>query len=85
MRGQFDGVVYLYHDQGNIAMKSVGFGKCVVIITGTPIICTTPGHGVAYDKAGKGTADPLNFEEALKVALDKLQLLPVYRKCKGKV
>ena len=66
MRGEFDGVVFLYHDQGNIAMKAVAFGQAVVIYRGVPMPIVTPGHGSAYDIAGRGIADAENMLEALK-------------------
>lgn len=69
-KGQFDGVVFLYHDQGNIAMKSVAFGKGAIIYSGLPFPCTSCTHGPAYGKAGKGRADPTSFEEALKTAIE---------------
>jgi 4-hydroxythreonine-4-phosphate dehydrogenase len=67
MRKQIDGIVYLYHDQGNAAVKAAVFGKEVLIYTGLPFCATGPGHGVAYGRAGKGYADPRNFSEALRV------------------
>lgn len=66
MRGEFDGVVFLYHDQGNIAMKAVAFGHGVVIYRGTPMPITSVGHGSAHDIAGRGIADAGNMLEALK-------------------
>jgi len=68
MKGEFNGVVFLYHDQGNIAMKAAGFGRAVVIYHGLPFPCTSTGHGTAYDIAGKGLADHTNMKEALEVA-----------------
>lgn len=73
MRKQLDGIVYLYHDQGNIAMKSAAFGEGVLIYAGLPFCVTTPGHGTAYGRAGKGYADPKNFSQALKVCIDVAQ------------
>jgi len=70
MKGQFDGVVFLYHDQGNIAMKSAAFGKGVIIYSGLPFLCTSPAHGTAYGKAGEGRADPTSFEEAVKIVVE---------------
>jgi 4-hydroxythreonine-4-phosphate dehydrogenase len=55
------GVVFLYHDQGNIAMKSVFFGDGVLIYTRIPANIVSVGHGPAFGKAGKGTADPKNM------------------------
>jgi 4-hydroxythreonine-4-phosphate dehydrogenase len=66
--GQFDGVVSMYHDQANIALKMAGFGEIVIIFVYSPIIITTPSHGPAYGKAGKGTADPNNMRESIEAA-----------------
>ena len=65
--GEVGGVVFLYHDQGNIAMKSCFFGDGVLIYTGTPANIVSVGHGPAYGKAGKGTADPKNIIASMKV------------------
>jgi len=67
-KGQFDGVVNMYHDQANIALKMAGFGEIVIIFVYSPIIITTPSHGPAYGKAGKGTADHRNMREAIGAA-----------------
>ena len=58
----------MYHDQANIALKMAGFGEIVIIFARSPVIITTPTHGPAYGKAGKGTADPGNLAEAIKPA-----------------
>lgn len=79
IKKQLDGVVYLYHDQGNIAMKAVAFGEGVLIYAGLPFCVTSPGHGTAYGRAGKGYADPKNFSKALKVCIE------IARKMRGKV
>ncbi|MGM0400814.1 MAG: PdxA family dehydrogenase [Chloroflexota bacterium] len=68
-QGEFDGIVFLYHDQGNIAMKSVAFGEGVVIYAGLPVAAATPGHGSAYDIAGKGIAREGNMIESLKTVV----------------
>ena len=60
-------MVFLYHDQGNIAMKSRFFGDGVLIYTGTPANIVSVGHGPAYGKAGKGTADPKNMISSMQV------------------
>ncbi|MCK4348546.1 MAG: 4-hydroxythreonine-4-phosphate dehydrogenase PdxA [Thermoplasmatales archaeon] len=70
IKKQLDGIVYLYHDQGNIAMKAVAFGEGVLIYAGLPFCVTNPGHGTAYGRAGKGYADPKNFSKALKVCIE---------------
>jgi len=76
--GAFDCVVAMYHDQGHIPVKTLGFewkdgqwGKVdgVNITLGLPIIRTSPDHGVAYGKAGKGTADPSSMISAIKLAV----------------
>lgn len=65
--GEVGGVVFMYHDQGNIAMKSCYFGDGVLIYTGTPANIVSVGHGPAYGKAGKGTADPKNMIASMNV------------------
>lgn len=67
-KGQFNGVVSLYHDQANIALKAASFGEIVVLFARCPIVMTTPSHGPAYGKAGKGTADPDNLRAAIETA-----------------
>ena len=54
----YDGVVTMFHDQGQIAMKLMGFERGVTVHGGLPIHITTPAHGTAYDIAGKGVAHP---------------------------
>jgi 4-hydroxythreonine-4-phosphate dehydrogenase len=56
--GGYDGVVTMYHDQGQIAMKLMGFERGVTVHGGLPIPITTPAHGTAYDIAGQGRANP---------------------------
>lgn len=56
--GAYDGVVTMYHDQGQIAMKLMGFGSGITVLGGLPFPVTTPAHGTAYDIAGRGEADP---------------------------
>ena len=67
-RGEFDGVVMMYHDQGQIATKLLGFAKGVTVLVGLPITFTTPAHGTAFDIAGQGIADPGGLEYALRLA-----------------
>lgn len=59
--GEVGGLVYLYHDQGNIAMKSACFSEAVVIYTRTTFPMASVGHGSALDISGKGVADPANM------------------------
>ena len=67
-KGQYDGVVALYHDQGLIPLKLVAFGTCVNLTVGLPIIRTSVDHGTAFDIVGKGIADPGSLLEAIKLA-----------------
>ncbi len=55
--GEFDGVLTMYHDQGQIAMKLMGFDRGVTMMGGFPFPICTPAHGTAYDIAGRGTAN----------------------------
>jgi 4-hydroxythreonine-4-phosphate dehydrogenase len=55
--GQFDAVLTMYHDQGQIAMKLMGFDRGVTLLGGFPFPICTPAHGTAYDIAGKGNAN----------------------------
>lgn len=67
-RGDYDGVVAMYHDQGLIPLKLVAFGTCVNLTVGLPIIRSSVDHGTAYDIAGKGIAEHGSLLEALKLA-----------------
>jgi 4-hydroxythreonine-4-phosphate dehydrogenase len=55
--GQFDAVLTMYHDQGQIAMKLMGFDRGVTLLGGFPFPICTPAHGTAYEIAGKGAAN----------------------------
>ena len=52
--GAFDAVLTMYHDQGQIAMKLMGFDRGVTMLGGFPFPICTPAHGTAYDIAGQG-------------------------------
>jgi len=67
-KGAFDGVVTMYHDQGQIAMKLMGFERGVTVQGGLPVAITTPAHGTAYDITGRGIADPQALRNALTIA-----------------
>jgi len=67
-RGEFDGVVMMYHDQGQIATKLLGFNKGVTVTAGLKTVFTTPAHGTAYDIVGQGRADPGALEHAFRIA-----------------
>ena len=56
-KGAFDAVLTMYHDQGQIAMKLIGFDRGVTLLGGFPFPICTPAHGSAYDIAGKGVAN----------------------------
>jgi len=68
LKGEFDGVVMMYHDQGQIATKLLGFNKGVTVTAGLKTVFTTPAHGTAYDIAGKGLADTGALEQAMRIA-----------------
>ncbi|MBI1314839.1 4-hydroxythreonine-4-phosphate dehydrogenase PdxA [bacterium] len=66
--GEFDGVVAMYHDQGHIALKLIGFDRAVNITLGLPIIRTSPSHGTAFDIAWQGKASGEGMVEAIRMA-----------------
>jgi 4-hydroxythreonine-4-phosphate dehydrogenase len=66
--GQYDGIVTMYHDQGQIAMKLMGFERGVTVQGGLPIPITTPAHGTAYDIAGTGVANVGAMKNAFELA-----------------
>ena len=68
LKGKFDGVVMMYHDQGQIATKLLGFNKGVTVTAGLKSVFTTPAHGTAYDIVGQGKADPGAMEHAFTLA-----------------
>jgi 4-hydroxythreonine-4-phosphate dehydrogenase len=66
--GEFDGVVAMYHDQGHIAIKLIGFDTAVNVTLGLPIVRTSPSHGTAFDIAWQGKARPDGMLAALRLA-----------------
>ncbi|MGQ0635597.1 MAG: PdxA family dehydrogenase [Planctomycetaceae bacterium] len=66
--GEFDGVVAMYHDQGHIALKLIGWNRAVNVTLGLPIVRTSPSHGTAFDIAWQGKADAAGMLEAVLVA-----------------
>ncbi|MCK8818036.1 4-hydroxythreonine-4-phosphate dehydrogenase PdxA [Natroniella sulfidigena] len=66
--GQYDIVVVMYHDQGHIPLKLLGFDSGVNITTGLPIIRTSVDHGTAFDIAWEGVAKDISLVEAVKAA-----------------
>ncbi len=73
VQGEFDGVVAMYHDQGHIALKLVGFERAVNVTLGLPIVRTSPSHGTAFDIAWKGIAHPEGMIAAIRVAAALVQ------------
>ncbi|SAK66924.1 4-hydroxythreonine-4-phosphate dehydrogenase [Caballeronia arationis] len=73
----FDGVVTMYHDQGQIAMKLMGFWRGVTVHGGLPVPIATPAHGTAFDIHGAGRADvgatQKAFDIATQMALDRMR------------
>lgn len=66
-KGEFDSVVTMYHDQGQIALKVMGFEQGVTISGGQPYPITTAAHGTAFGRAGQNRASTTAFENAIKV------------------
>ena len=66
--GDYQAIVTMYHDQGQIAIKLMGFSKGVTVQGGLPVPITTPAHGTAYDIAGLGKADVNATANAFQIA-----------------
>ena len=66
--GQYDVVVAMYHDQGHVALKTLGFDRAVNITCGLPIVRTSVAHGTAFDIVGQGVARPESLESATYAA-----------------
>jgi 4-hydroxythreonine-4-phosphate dehydrogenase len=77
VRGKFDLVVAMYHDQGHVPMKLLDFEHTVNVTLGLPIIRTSVDHGTAFDIAGQDLADPEDMKTAMQLAvrLAKKQVL----------
>ena len=67
---EFDAILAMYHDQGLIPFKTLSFTNGVNFTAGLPIVRTSPGHGTAYEIAGKNLASPDSFRAALYLACD---------------
>ena len=67
-RGDYDAVVAMYHDQGLVPLKMIGFDTGVNWTLGLPFIRTSPDHGTAYDIAGQGIANPSSMIAAVRLA-----------------
>ncbi|HYD84370.1 MAG TPA: 4-hydroxythreonine-4-phosphate dehydrogenase PdxA [Opitutus sp.] len=68
LRGEFDVVVALYHDQGLAPLKVIDFDEAVNVTLGLPHVRTSPDHGTAFGIAGKGVARTTSFANAVTVA-----------------
>jgi len=69
LRGEFDLIVAMYHDQGHIPMKLIDFEGGVNVSLGLPIIRTSVDHGTAFDIAGRNQADATNMKAAMRLAV----------------
>jgi 4-hydroxythreonine-4-phosphate dehydrogenase len=68
--GAYDLTLALYHDQGLMAVKLLGFGTVVTLLVGLPLIRVSTGHGTAFDIAGRNLADHRNLLEAVRVGAE---------------
>jgi 4-hydroxythreonine-4-phosphate dehydrogenase len=68
--GEYDAVVTMYHDQGQIAIKLLGFDKGVSVLAGLPLPVTTPAHGTAFDIAGQARANLVPTQNAFTMCLN---------------
>jgi 4-hydroxythreonine-4-phosphate dehydrogenase len=66
-KGAFDAVVSMYHDQGQIAMKMIGFEGGVTVLGGLPVPVTTCASGTAFDIVGRGEANVEGLKNALAI------------------
>ena len=67
--GEYEAIVTMYHDQGQIAIKLLGFSQGVTVQGGLPVPITTPAHGTAYDIAGLGKANVDATANAFSIAV----------------
>jgi len=67
-RRRYDVAITMYHDQGLIPIKTLAFDTGVNVTLGLPFVRTSPDHGVAFDIAGKGVANPTSLIEATRLA-----------------
>ena len=70
VRGRYDLVIAMYHDQGLVPLKVLDFGRSVNWTLGLPIVRTSVDHGTADDLVGSGTADHSSMVSAIELALD---------------
>lgn len=70
LKGQYDAVVAMYHDQGLGPLKMIGFDEGINVTLGLPIIRTSPDHGTAFGIAGKNQASAGSMKNAIALAID---------------
>lgn len=68
LKGRYNSVLSLYHDQGHIATKTLDFERTIAVTNGMPILRTSVDHGTAFDIAGKGIASSVSMVEAILLA-----------------
>lgn len=68
LKGRFNSVLSLYHDQGHIATKTLDFEKTIALTIGLPFLRTSVDHGTAFDIAGSGKASAVSMIEAIRLA-----------------
>lgn len=68
LKGAWDAVLSLYHDQGHIATKMVDFERTISLTLGLPFLRTSVDHGTAFDIAGTGKVSALSMVEAIRLA-----------------
>ncbi|WP_425514931.1 4-hydroxythreonine-4-phosphate dehydrogenase PdxA [Crassaminicella profunda] len=68
LKGSYDAVLSLYHDQGHIATKMVDFERTIAITNNMPFLRTSVDHGTAFDIAGTGKASEVSMVEAIRLA-----------------
>ena len=69
VKGRYDAVVCLYHDQALVPLKLIGWEQAVNVTLGLPFVRTSPVHGTAFDIAGRGKADPASMRAAIRLAI----------------
>jgi 4-hydroxythreonine-4-phosphate dehydrogenase len=79
LRGEFDVVVALYHDQGLAPLKTLEFDEAVNVTLGLAHVRTSPDHGTAFGIAGLGQANPRSFAQAVAVARRLIARRPTSR------
>lgn len=72
-RQNYDGIVTMYHDQGQIALKLLSFESGVTVQGGLPVVISIPAHGTAFDINGKNLASVVSAQSAFDVAVTMAQ------------